>query len=149
MQVKCNFTLELAAIQEESAEHDEEQIEPLNVRQTNPLQLILQLRKVHASVSCGNESSSTACNIDEELSGYLKRKFQPTESEIVTWWKAHKSQQPRLFQLAEKYLCIPATSAPAERAFSSAGLSVGTLRTRLTGDHVEALNFLHLNQQRL
>ena len=37
---------------------------------------------------------------------------------------------------------VPASS---ERAFSSAGLTVTKLRNRLTGEHVEAINFLHMN----
>ena len=49
--------------------------------------------------------------------------------------------------LVEKLLCVPASSAPAERAFSSAGKTVTKDRNRLSGDHVEAINFLHLNQE--
>ena len=41
---------------------------------------------------------------------------------------------------------VPAFSAPSERAFSSAGLTVTKLRNRLTGEHVEAINFLHMNE---
>ena len=35
---------------------------------------------------------------------------------------------------------VPASSAPSERAFSSAGLTV------LTGEHVQAINFLYMNE---
>ena len=41
---------------------------------------------------------------------------------------------------------VPASAAPSERAFSSAGLFVTKLRNRLTGEHVEAINFLHMNE---
>ena len=41
---------------------------------------------------------------------------------------------------------VPASSAPSERAFSSAGLTVTKLRNRLTGEHVEAINFLYMNE---
>ena len=43
---------------------------------------------------------------------------------------------------------VPASSAPSERAFSSAGLTVAKLRNRLAGEHVEAINvrILHKNE---
>ena len=41
---------------------------------------------------------------------------------------------------------VPASSAPSERAFSSAGLTVTKLHNRLTGEHVEAINLLHMNE---
>ena len=43
---------------------------------------------------------------------------------------------------------VSASSAPSERAFSSAGLTVTKLRNRLTSEHVdvEAINFLHMNE---
>ena len=41
---------------------------------------------------------------------------------------------------------VPVSSAPSERAFSSAGLTVAKLRNRLTDEHVEAINFLHMNE---
>ena len=41
---------------------------------------------------------------------------------------------------------VPASSATSERAFSSAGFTVTKLRNRLTGEHVEAINFLHMHE---
>ena len=41
---------------------------------------------------------------------------------------------------------VPASSAPSERAFSSADLTVTKLRHRLTGEHVEAIIFLYMNE---
>ena len=45
-------------------------------------------------------------------------------------------------------MCIVA-NAEMHMCLQSAGLTLGTLHTRRTGEHVEALNFLHLNQQLL
>jgi hypothetical protein len=42
-------------------------------------------------------------------------------------------------------LCIPATSAPSERLFSTAGLTVSKKRARLNGGNAAALIFLHEN----
>ena len=45
-----------------------------------------------------------------------------------------------------KRIFVPASSAPSERDFSSADLTVAKSRNRLTGEHVEAINFLHMNE---
>ena len=41
---------------------------------------------------------------------------------------------------------VPASSTPSESAFSSAGLTLIKLRNRLTSEHVEAVNFLHMSE---
>ncbi|KAI9909614.1 hypothetical protein PsorP6_014455 [Peronosclerospora sorghi] len=50
---------------------------------------------------------------------------------------------PRLAKLAKKVLCIPATSTPSERMFSSAGLTVTKKRNNLEGGKVATLCFLN------
>ncbi|KAK3910315.1 E3 SUMO-protein ligase ZBED1 [Frankliniella fusca] len=46
---------------------------------------------------------------------------------------------PRLGKLAKQILCIPASSASSERAFSVAGLIVTPRRTRLVPDHLDSM----------
>jgi hypothetical protein len=60
----------------------------------------------------------------------------------LTWWKLNEHRYPLLATLARRTLCIPATSAPSERIFSSAGLTITNLRARLTGDNAAMLIFL-------
>lgn len=49
---------------------------------------------------------------------------------------------PTLTRIAKRVHGIPATSAPSERLFSSAGLIVTEKRSRLSASHVEDLVFL-------
>nr|XP_039255510.1 E3 SUMO-protein ligase ZBED1-like [Styela clava] len=101
-------------------------------------------------VSDGSDDSSPNNEdlILGQINWYIQKKIGGNAIPME-WWSENRTEAEYLFALAKKYLCIPATSAPAERVFSSAGLTIGKLRTRLTGKHVEALNFLHCNQDLL
>jgi hypothetical protein len=61
----------------------------------------------------------------------------------LEWWRVKAQQFPLLSELAIKYLCIPATSAPSERVFSSAGLTISKERSRLDPSTANELVFLH------
>lgn len=63
----------------------------------------------------------------------------------LAWWKTHASTFPTLSQIARKVLCIPATSAPAERVFSIAGLTISKLRAKLDCENASCLIFLRDN----
>jgi hypothetical protein len=52
-------------------------------------------------------------------------------------------QYPLLAKLALKLLAIPATSAPSERVFSTAGLTIAKDRARLDPANAGELIFLH------
>jgi hypothetical protein len=60
-----------------------------------------------------------------------------------TWWKVNELKFPLLSHLAQRLLCIPATSAPSERVFSNAGLTIAKDRARLAPETAGELIFLH------
>ncbi|CAN0445756.1 unnamed protein product, partial [Phaeothamnion confervicola] len=60
----------------------------------------------------------------------------------LLWWRRHHLEFPNIAKLARCVLCVPATSAPSERLFGSAGLTVTPRRSRLTDHSVETLIFL-------
>jgi hypothetical protein len=64
----------------------------------------------------------------------------------LEWWKVKKHQYPLLSKVAIKLLAIPATSAPSERVFSSAGFTIANDRSRLDPDKANVLVFLHENR---
>lgn len=83
--------------------------------------------------------------IDVELNSYLQTMPVDGETDPLDWWRLYQSNFPRVARLAQKYLCIPATSAPSERAFSTGGNVVTCNRSLLKPDTVDKLVFLANN----
>ena len=69
--------------------------------------------------------------VEAELSSYLVSPVQDSEGSPLDWWREHQVHFPTLSKVAKKYLCIPATSSPSERVFSSGGNIVTCLRSCL------------------
>ena len=67
------------------------------------------------------------------------------DEDPLDWWRARKQNYPNMIQLVKKYLCIPATSTQAERAFSALGFLLNKRRLCLSGSNVNAQLFLHDN----
>lgn len=63
----------------------------------------------------------------------------------LCWWKTNELQFPFLSKLAKALLCIPATSVPSERVFSTAGDILTAQRASLKSKHVDMLLFLKKN----
>ena len=59
------------------------------------------------------------------------------------WWLANEHKFPKLAKLAKKILCIPASSAPSERVFSSAGLTIANARAGLLPNRAQELVVVH------
>lgn len=73
---------------------------------------------------------------------YRAKDALPLTENAMNWWKSQKNELPVLSILAKRYLCIPGTSVPAERVFSTAGDIVKAQRSVLRPDHVVQLIFL-------
>ena len=80
-----------------------------------------------------------------EVTRYVDEPF--TQDSPLEWWKRNAFRYPILSQMAKKYLAIPATSVPSERAFSSAGHIVNSKRSCLLPSSVNMLVFLAENLQ--
>lgn len=91
-----------------------------------------------------------AAAVDEEIALYrtlpsLQAKTDGIHNSPLDWWRVQQVKFPILAQLARRYLCVPATSAPSERVFSAAGITIANDRARLTPDHANDLVFLRHN----
>lgn len=82
----------------------------------------------------------------QDIHTFLSLPCQPRSSDPLHWWKGlGKDKFPLLFQLAQKYLCIPATSVPSERVFSMAGQIISKKRNRLGDECARKLIILNHN----
>ncbi|KAK2557045.1 E3 SUMO-protein ligase ZBED1 [Acropora cervicornis] len=82
---------------------------------------------------------------EAEVSQYKKELSINATENPLTWWRQNNERYPSLAILAKKYLCIPATSVPSERVFSTAGDIVTAQRSQLKSEHVDRLIFLKKN----
>jgi zinc finger BED domain-containing protein 1 (E3 SUMO-protein ligase ZBED1) len=78
----------------------------------------------------------------------LERIVKIAEGKVIhkdplLWWKRNQSDFPELAELARRVLCVQATSAPCERLFSHAGLTIANDRARLSPANAESFIFLH------
>lgn len=92
-----------------------------------------------------NPDASPEQRVTMEINLYLSLQPLNADDDPLEWWNSNKNQFPLLANVAKKFLCIPATSVPSERAFSTSGYILSPLRSRLTVDRVNMLSFLHHN----
>ena len=95
--------------------------------------------------------------LDGEIVDLTKNSFtamnevQQYRNAVVTipnplhWWKSYEALFPKLAPLARKYLAIPASEVPSERAFSAAGQVVTKRRASLDPNTVDAIIFIKKN----
>jgi len=72
-----------------------------------------------------------------------------SEANPLQWWNDHQEMFSNLKNVAKKYLCVPATSSPSKRVFSTSGNIVTCHRASLKPHAVDRLEHacvdLHLN----
>ncbi|XP_041830825.1 E3 SUMO-protein ligase ZBED1-like [Melanotaenia boesemani] len=92
------------------------------------------------------EAVQSSRGIEMEILSYRNGIPIPLNSSPLEWWKVNAYTYPILAPFAKAYLCIPATSVPSERVFSTAGDIVSAQRSLITPEHVDMLVFLKKNQ---
>ena len=140
-----------------SSDEDSEE-DKLEERRAHPCDL--GLAPVHVSVErdlvWGGYIDSTArgkplseegkCKIEREVNDFhSERMNSPPQTSSLEYWAQASLRYPIVAQAAQKYLCIPASSATSERSFSKAGHIVRARRARLSKEHVKELSCLSWN----
>ncbi|XP_041734591.2 E3 SUMO-protein ligase ZBED1-like [Coregonus clupeaformis] len=81
----------------------------------------------------------------EELSNFKSQKILGLNEDPLHWWSDRMGLFPTLPKVLQKYWCVPATSVPSHRLFSSSGTFFCGKRNRLTPAHVDQQVFLYEN----
>ncbi|XP_068122242.1 E3 SUMO-protein ligase ZBED1-like [Hyperolius riggenbachi] len=105
------------------------------------LQRITSSRQNKATL--GNENIHE--KVLSEVSMYISLPTISSDADPLSWWKMHRQEMPRLANVARKYLCIPATSVPSERFFSTSGHILSPQWSRMSPETLNMLTFLHHN----
>jgi len=83
---------------------------------------------------CDIESKSTPDKspqihgVQAELNLYQKETHIAETEDPLMWWKLNNHRFPVLDIFVQTILCVPATSVPGKRLFSSAGYIVNKMR---------------------
>ena len=91
------------------------------------------------------QQSQPVVQQNAELSVYKKELVIKRDQDPLAWWTAHGLAMPELKRLAQRYLCVPATSTPSERCFSTAGELVSQRRSNLSDQNIKMILFLNKN----
>jgi len=84
--------------------------------------------------------------VNNENQKYFRETPVDKKTKPLEWWSNNKEHFPFLAKVTRKYLCIPATSAPAERLLPAAGNISDRKQSSLLPEHVNMLSFLHANK---
>lgn len=68
------------------------------------------------------------------------------DADVFEFWTKHESLYPDVADIAFDLLTIPASSAPVERLFSTAGSVSAGKRNRISGDKLEREVFIKKNK---
>jgi hypothetical protein len=77
-----------------------------------------------------------------ELKGYLNEPAIDANSNVLEYWIFNQTKYPKLYNLAQKYLVLPASSTASERMVSSLNYIADPKRSRLTARNIDNLVFL-------
>ena len=87
-----------------------------------------------------SKHSKSVPNANREIQQFRCLSIAPED--ILKWWKSATETYPKLARIV---LAIPATSAPSERVFSIAGLTINAKRSSLAPSSVDKVVFVHEN----
>ena len=105
---------------------------------------MLNARSLVAPRSSVDENDESSVHREVQLYSTLPTLPDKT-ADPLDWWRDNTQTFPSLARLVRKYLCVPATSVPSERAFSAAGNIVTAKRNSLKPGKVNDLCFLASN----
>ncbi|XP_071051249.1 E3 SUMO-protein ligase ZBED1-like [Onthophagus taurus] len=90
-------------------------------------------------------ASTPTHSAEAQIKQYLDLPLVDRKLNPLDFWESKKEMFPQLYKLANKYLCVPATSVPSERVFSKADELTKDRRSRLSSNMINEIMFLNSN----
>lgn len=83
---------------------------------------------------------------EKTVTQYLELPYLKRQTDCpFKFWICQANLEPELADLAMKFMCIPATSFPAERMYSKTGITVMERRNKMATKHFDTIIFLNKN----
>ncbi|MBW0550131.1 hypothetical protein O181_089846 [Austropuccinia psidii MF-1] len=121
----------LSVFEEEALQHFEMPNEPNNP--SAPQKRVQLYDELYTS------SGPERHTLEMEIQRFFAKPPEAKDTDILAFWKSQGKLFPTLRDMAQKYLAIPATSAPSERVFSGGWKILSYQRTTLSPMQVENL----------
>ncbi|KAL3980064.1 doublesex- and mab-3-related transcription factor 3 [Sarotherodon galilaeus] len=149
--IRVQGTVEVLAVKEANAgTHEHAKVQTANGSGRIEKTALDNLLESVTLTVCVNEEAASKEDQDvqvvrSEVQLYFKEATVSKKDDPLKWWSENEGRFPTLSKLAKSFLCIPATSTPSERIFSTAGNICSQKRASLSAEHVEKLTFLAMN----
>lgn len=133
-QIAEEFDINLTVNDDDSSSRDVHvtPVEPAHSSLVNTL-LAKHLQNTHEAPS----------SLEDEVRRFTKQKHNGDDA--LEFWRKNATNFPRLAAIAKVLLCIPATSASSESAFSIAGCLLRKRRASIAPHKVQKTLFIHDN----
>lgn len=122
---------------------------PASIRKRHSLDLLQIFGDSSDAEHIGSGTESIRTRIDDEIRLYRGLKVPMVENYInfnlLNWWQTNELKFPILTRFSRFIHSIPATSAAAERSFSSAGYIYSERRSRMKPDTLSSMLTLQSN----
>uniref|UniRef100_A0A8C5R1M4 BED-type domain-containing protein n=1 Tax=Leptobrachium leishanense TaxID=445787 RepID=A0A8C5R1M4_9ANUR len=97
----------------------------------------------------GKDPAENMSEARQQLESYIVEPLCKRSTNPFHWWKNNHHRFPELAKLAQRYLAIPASAVPPERAFSAKRSAMEQRRAVLEQNHMEHILFIHHNMDLL
>ncbi|XP_056120623.1 zinc finger BED domain-containing protein 4-like [Rhinichthys klamathensis goyatoka] len=125
--------------EEENGEEEEDYMPPVKQKKRTALEELFEQEDSKLLSTQQQPPVSTAQRVDQEIQLYRSLPPIPTKDSASFWWWKKSDTLPVLSALAEKYLCVQASSTPSERVFSTAGDTLSPERSRFLPERANIL----------
>ncbi|XP_060784870.1 E3 SUMO-protein ligase ZBED1-like [Neoarius graeffei] len=137
--------LQAESMEDGSQDPDQEDMSAIcSSKSPKPCSLADLLGQTYAA-GAAKKSKTAEDQVIEEITRYKEEAPLALGVNPLEWWKEHECQYPFLSKVAKKHLCIPGTSVPSERVFSTAGDIITAKRSAIAPEHLDQLLFLNKN----